>query len=59
MAKKTEVKKEDTFTKNQFIHSKTFKPYRDALNVILDDQKKYTISEVEKLLTDFMKGKVK
>lgn len=59
MAKKIEIKKEDTFTKNQLIRSKKFKCYRDALNVILNDQKNYTISEVEKSLADFMKGKVK
>ena len=58
-ARKTEVKKEDTFTKNQLIHSKKFKGYRDALNALLDDSKDYTIGEVEKLLADFMKGKVK
>lgn len=59
MAKKTETKKEDTFTKNQLIRSRKFKSYRDALNVLLNESKEYTIGEVEKLLADFMKGKVK
>lgn len=58
MARKVETKKEDTFTKNQLIHSMKFKAYRDSLNVLLDDKKEYTIGEVEKMLTDFMKGKV-
>lgn len=59
MAKREqETKKEVTFTKNQILLSKRFKPSRDALNVLLKDKEQYTISEVEKLLTDFMKGKV-
>lgn len=54
------VKKEiPTFSKEAIINSKTFKQSKDALNVLLDDEKKYSIDEVKKLLSDFMKGKVK
>lgn len=54
------VKKEiPTFSKEAIINSKTFRQSQDALNVLLDDEKKYSIDEVKKLLNDFMKGKVK
>lgn len=60
MAKREqETKKEVTFTKNQLLLSKRFKPSRDALYAILKENEQYTISEVEKILADFMKGKVK
>ena len=57
-AKKEINLKDDTFTKNQILNSKKFKTYKDALNVILNENKQYTISQVEMLLTEFMKGKV-
>lgn len=62
MARKTAEKSEKEipkFSKEAIINSKTFKPSKDALNVILKDEEKYSINEVTKLLDDFMKGKVK
>lgn len=58
MARK-QVEKDETFSKEAIINSKTFKLNKDALNVLLDDEKRYSISEVQKILSDFMKGKVK
>ena len=57
-AKKEVDVKDDAFTKEQILNSKKFKKSKDALNVILNEDKQYTISQVEMLLTDFMKGKV-
>lgn len=54
---KTDVK-EDTFTKEQIVNSKMFKGNKDALNVILDEKKQYTINQVKIELVNFMKGKV-
>lgn len=58
MARK-QIEKDETFSKEAIINSKTFKLNKDALNVLLDDEKRYSISEVKKILSDFMKGKVK
>ncbi len=58
MARK-QIEKDETFSKEAIINSKTFKLNKDALNVLLDDEKRYSISEVQKILSDFMKGKVK
>lgn len=52
---KTAVK-EDTFTKEQLVNSKKYRDSIDALNVVLDDEKQYTFSEVDKLLKSFYEG---
>lgn len=64
MAKKTnttekvaEVKAAPTFTKKQFIKSQRFAKHRDLLNVLLEDDKEYTIEEVEKVIKDFFTPK--
>lgn len=54
---KTAVKaSEPTFTKKQLVESEHFKHRRYALAACLDDNKKYTIKEAEKLLDKFSKG---
>lgn len=47
---------EPTFTKEQLVNSKHFKHRKYALAACLDDDKKYTIKEAEKLLNKFSKG---
>lgn len=47
---------EPTFTKEQLVNSKHFKHHRYALAACLEDNKKYTIKEAEKLLNKFLKG---
>ena len=49
---------ENKFSKEQILSSKKYNNRRDALSVILDDDEYYEIAEVDKLLSDFMKGKV-
>lgn len=46
---------EPTFSKKQLVNSKRFKCRRYALDACLDDNKKYTIKEAEKLLDKFSK----
>ena len=58
MAKKTE-KQETKFTKQQILAAAKYNKRRDALNAILVDGERYTINEVNSLLENFMKGKVK
>lgn len=52
-----EVKTAPTFTKKQFIKSQRFVKHRDLLNVLLNDEKEYTIEEVEKVIKDFFAPK--
>lgn len=46
------------FTKEQFLLSKKFANEADLVDALLDDGE-YTISEVEKKIKDYRKGKVK
>ena len=60
MSKKKEAELiENKFTKEQLLNSNKYKHNKDALSVLLIEDRSYSIQEVEKLLTDFMKGKVK
>lgn len=47
------------FTKGQILEAKRFSDYKDALSVVLQNCKNYTMDNVEKELEKFMKGKVK
>lgn len=54
---KTAVKTcEPVFTKEQLVMSEYFKHRRYALKACLDDDKKYTVKEAEKLLDKLTKG---
>lgn len=44
---------EPTFTKKQFLNSNTYRRYRDAVNVLLKDDRGYTKAEVEQMLKKF------
>ena len=53
-------KKQVTFSKKQFLKAANFsRVERDVLAVILDDDKQYTLEEVQKALDDFKKRRVK
>ncbi|WP_240326243.1 hypothetical protein [Lactobacillus johnsonii] len=55
---KATVKVEDPkFTKKALILSKKFTPIeRDILKLVLDDDKEYTIAEVQKAVENFKEG---
>lgn len=60
MAKtKEEVKAIPSYTKEQFLASKTYATERDLLNALLEDGKTYTKDQVNSMVDSFMKGKVK
>lgn len=59
LATKKENIKESTFTKLQLINSKKYKHRVDLLEVLLQDDKRYSISDVDKEIHKFMKGSVK
>lgn len=52
-------KMESLFSKGQLQASKKFANRRDLLEVLLEDDKQYSISAVEGMVEKFMKGKVK
>ena len=50
---------EPTFTKDSLMKSKRFRNECDIVSAILKDDVKYTISEVDTMIAEYMKGKVK
>lgn len=46
------------FNKEQIIRSDRYTLNRDILNVLLEENKQYSIKEVDDLISKFMKGKV-
>lgn len=53
------MSKGEVFTLSQLLVAERFNSRKDLLKAILSDKKKYSISEVEKKIEEFMKGKVK
>lgn len=52
-----ETKQDISFSKDAIIYSNKYRQYRDALNALLKNGKKYTFDEVNKLLDQFYKTK--
>ena len=48
-----------TYSKRQFLESERYKKHRDLLNVLLDDNRFYSKSEVNKMIDNYLKGKVR
>lgn len=46
------------YPKDKLLESKQYKNRQDALSFLLKDGETYTLQQVDKLLADFMKGKV-
>lgn len=53
------VKKQTEYSKEQLLMSAKYKNRQDLLNVLLEDGKYYSINTVDKMIENFMKGKVK
>ena len=47
------------FTKEQVLKSKRFENRQDLLNAILTKEKLYNMDEVQTMLDEYLKGKVK
>lgn len=60
MPKMAKEKKSDEslFSKEQLLSAMRFSNRRDLLGAILEDDKKYSIADVEKKLDDYYKRKV-
>lgn len=50
---------EAMFSKQQLVRSAKYRDRRDLVDALLDDNEKYTMEQVDKLIDEFMKGKVK
>lgn len=57
--KKTEIKQEAVFTKEQILASKKYADKKDVCNTVIPDNFNGTLNEVDILIENFMKGKVK
>ena len=47
------------FSKSQIVRCSKYHDRRDLVDALLDDNKKYTKEQVDRLIGEFMKGKVK
>jgi len=61
LGKRKNVINEETaaFSKEQIISSKRYGDRKDLVQILLKDNKKYNFGEVDSLINEFMKGKVK
>ena len=50
---------EPKFSKVELLNAKRFRNERDLVSALLKDGVEYTISEVEIMIAEYMKGKVK
>ena len=50
--------KADGFTREQLLGSEKYRNNRDLLAALLVEKRNYTFTEVDKMISDFMKGKV-
>ena len=55
----TEKIAEPKFSKEQIAASERYRNYRDLVEALLDDEKKYTYEAVDKLIENYKKGQVK
>ena len=58
---KTKEKQVDDirYTKEQLLKAKRFRDNVDILNVVIDEYSVYTVKETEKLIINFLRGKVR
>ena len=56
---KTETKQEILFTKEQILDSKRYYDKKDVCKTVIPDDFQGTLNEVDVLIDNFMKGKVK
>lgn len=51
--------KELLFTKAQICEAQKYKTHIDIVSALLEDDKKYTFEQVDKVIDKFLKGRVK
>lgn len=50
---------EQKFTRGQVLSSVRYRNRKDVVSALLEDGRMYTIAEVDRMVDEFMKGKVK
>lgn len=50
---------EPRFSKTQLVRCARYRDRRDLVDALLDDSKKYTLEQVDKMIEKFMEGEVK
>lgn len=50
---------DNQYTKQQILKSKKYSDKQDLINALLEDNDHYTLSQVDEIINDFMKGEVK
>lgn len=55
----TATEKAPRFSKEQALRSEKYRSRRDALGVLLKNGRTYSAAEIDSILNEFMKGKVK
>lgn len=50
---------EPQFSKEQIVASDKYRSQRDLVDALLEEDKKYTIATVDKMIEEYRKGKVK
>lgn len=56
---KEEIKKAPVFGKSDLLRAKRYSDKRDILNALLEDNKTYTLKEVDKIIRTFLNKEVK
>ena len=51
--------KELLFTKSQICEAQKYKTHIDIVSALLEDDKKYTFEQVDKIIDKFLEGRVK
>ena len=54
-----EKPEQPTFSKQAIVESRLFTGYRDLLNGMLADDKRYTLQQVSRILEKFLKRQIK
>ena len=50
---------EQTYTKQAILNSKKYVKQKDLINALLDNDKKYTLKEVDSIIEKYLKGVIK
>ncbi len=54
-----EITPEQTYTKQAILNSKRYIKQKDLVNALLDEDKKYTLKEVDNIIKKYLKGVIK
>lgn len=50
---------EETYTKEAILRAKEYSTKKDLVNALLEDDKKYTIKQVDSIINNYLKGVIK